>query len=73
MKNSSKSIYFLDFDLTLFDGPALFQGPMRDAVRIFGIDDACWNESYEAVLGNGYTPRKHAREIARQLPGNANA
>lgn len=60
-----KTVYFLDFDHTLFNTDVFFHINVRTAFLQFGISRDLWEKSYEAVLLSGYTLEKHVAEMSR--------
>jgi FMN phosphatase YigB (HAD superfamily) len=64
--NSSRAVYFLDFDHTLFHTDEFFHVDLRNAFLRLGIEPADWEQSYAAVWPTGYTLEKHAEEVARR-------
>ena len=62
------TVYFLDFDHTLFDTDRFFHVDVQERLLALGVDAELWRSTYDAVRLSGYTLEKHMAVIARQ-PG----
>lgn len=50
---------FVDFDHTLFNTDEFFHVDIRNIVCNFGIDEKCWDQTYEISVKSGYALDKH--------------
>jgi FMN phosphatase YigB (HAD superfamily) len=56
----------LDFDHTLFDTDRFFWVDLKATFARFGVPEAAWEKSYEAIWPNGYSLAKHLDELERR-------
>lgn len=68
----AKTVYFLDFDHTLFNTDEFFHVDVRNSFLRLGIGATEWEQSYAVVWPTGYVLEKHVEEVSRrsgkQLP-----